>query len=306
MPKFITGKELEKAVDKIIWEADRQLMIVSPYIKLDNHFRKLFSEHLHRPKLHITLMFGKNEGRVDKSFNKNDFDFFLQFPNISIVYVPNLHAKYYANNMMGVVTSINLYDYSFVNNIEFGVLYEYKLLSLSNNSDDDVWDACQEIANQNEVIYVKRPVFEKGILGFNKNYMSSKVLLDRTAELYSGRPISKGSKKLEDFEEELSSTTEYIERPTRETIVNPEKVGNINPKPVIIKTFEPGFCIRTGEKIPFNPKSPFSKQAYQSWSKYKNENFQEKYCHYTGEPSNGETSFKKPILGKNWRKANPA
>ena len=29
----------------------------------------------------------------------------------------------------------------------------------------------------------------------------------------------------------------------------------------------------------------------------------EKYCHFSGEPSNGETSFNKPILKKNWKKA---
>ncbi|RDV16534.1 hypothetical protein DXT99_04905 [Pontibacter diazotrophicus] len=307
MSKFITGKELEEAVDRVIWEADEQLMIVSPYIKLDEHFRKLFTEHLLKPKLHITLMFGKNEGRVDKSFNKADFDFFLQFPNISIVYVPNLHAKYYANELMGVVTSINLYDYSFVNNIEFGVLYEYKLLSLTNSSDDDVWDKCQDIANENEVIFVKRPIFQKGFLGMSKSYMSSKILLDRTEELYSGKQLAKGKQKLEDFEEELNATTDHSERPIRQEIET--KKGTVYyaaKQPTPEKPFEPGYCIRTGEKIPFNVKSPFSKQAYQSWSKYKNDKFAEKFCHFSGEPSNGEISFKKPILAKNWKMANPA
>jgi len=61
-----------------------------------------------------------------------------------------------------------------------------------------------------------------------------------------------------------------------------------------------GFCIRTGVQIPFNIKVPFSKPAYESWSKWKNKDFKEKYCHFSGEHSNGETSFAKPVLAKNF------
>lgn len=280
-------------------------MIVSPYIKLDEHFRNLFKEHHHKPKLHITLMFGKNEGRIEKSFNKADFEFFLQFPNISIIYVPNLHAKYYANDLMGVVTSINLYDYSFVNNIEFGVLYEYKIVSLTNSSDDDVWEKCQEIANENEVIFVKRPIVQKGFLGMSKSYMSSKVLLDRTEELYSGKQLPKGKHKLKDFEDELNAATGYSERPTRQEV--DKKKGSISytadKQPISEKPFEPGYCIRTGVKITYNPDRPLSYQAFKSWSKFSDEKYAEKFCHYSGEPSNGETSVKRPILHKNWNKA---
>ena len=64
-----------------------------------------------------------------------------------------------------------------------------------------------------------------------------------------------------------------------------------------------GYCIRTGEKINFTPDRPLSDSAYKSWSRYKDKDYKEKYCHYSGEPSNGETSFAKPILSKNWKKA---
>src|SRR5690606_11517601 len=64
-----------------------------------------------------------------------------------------------------------------------------------------------------------------------------------------------------------------------------------------------GYCIRTAEKIPFNPKKPFCEKAFESWNKYKDENYKEKYCHFSGEISNGETSYSKPILRKNWNKA---
>ena len=64
-----------------------------------------------------------------------------------------------------------------------------------------------------------------------------------------------------------------------------------------------GFCIRTGLKIPFNIKAPLSSEAYKSWNKYGDKTYPEKFCHFSGEHSNGETSFERPILNKNWKKA---
>jgi hypothetical protein len=298
MSKFITGTELSEAVDTIIWKAKEELLIVSPYIKLDAHFKELFEKQRFNHKLHILLMFGKNEGRVDKSFNKTDIDYFKQFPNISIIYVPTLHAKYYANEKMGVVTSINLYDFSFKNNIEFGVLYENKLLSrFTGNNDNEVWNTCKDLAEKSAVVFINRPVYA------DDDYRNSKVLYDLTEVLYKGERLPKTGKKLDDFEGELDFDEVFKEMPSRQPVQKPSTTAYSAPKVIAEKRSDTGFCIRTGVKIPLNPKAPFSAEAYKSWSKFGNEDFVEKYCHYSGEPSNGETSMRRPILRKNWKKA---
>lgn len=64
-----------------------------------------------------------------------------------------------------------------------------------------------------------------------------------------------------------------------------------------------GYCIRTGVEIPFNVEKPMSYDAFKSWSKYSDPEYAEKYCHFSGEQSNGETSVSKPIMKKNWKKA---
>jgi phosphatidylserine/phosphatidylglycerophosphate/cardiolipin synthase-like enzyme len=64
-----------------------------------------------------------------------------------------------------------------------------------------------------------------------------------------------------------------------------------------------GFCIRTGVQIPFNIEKPMIFDAFKSWSKYGDPEYPEKFCHFSGEPSNSETSVSKPILKKNWKKA---
>ncbi len=75
------------------------------------------------------------------------------------------------------------------------------------------------------------------------------------------------------------------------------------PNPSKSKKYTGGYCIRTGEKVPFNLKSPFTKKAFANWNRHKEPEYKEKFCHFSGEESNGETTFSRPILKKNWTKA---
>lgn len=88
---------------------------------------------------------------------------------------------------------------------------------------------------------------------------------------------------------------EYIE--PRKTSNTPLEVDNTS------NNKHTGYCIRTGISIPFNVEKPMSYDAFKSWSKYSDPDYSEKFCHFSGEPSNGETSVSRPILKKNWKKA---
>lgn len=286
MSKFLTGKDLDDAICDIIWDTERTLLIVSPYIKLDDYFKKLFDKHENNPRIHLILVFGKNEKAVKKSMSKADFDYFKKFLNVSIIYVPNLHAKYYGNEKKGVITSINLYDYSFINNIEFGVFREQSIMdNFTKSADKDAWDKCIDIAETNDVVFIKRPVFEnkKMIINLGKSYVKSDILFDSTDKFYGyRRKRNEVDKRLSDFPDELELGSVFSERPARES---EEKKQNVF-----------GYCIRSGEKIKFNPKQPMSKNSWKIWNEYGNEDFPENYCHKTGKKSNGKTSMKNPIL----------
>jgi len=64
-----------------------------------------------------------------------------------------------------------------------------------------------------------------------------------------------------------------------------------------------GYCIRTGIEIPFNVEKPMCYEAFMSWNKYGDPEYPEKFCHFSGEPSFGETCVSRPIMKKNWKKA---
>lgn len=285
MSKFLTGKDLEAAIYDIIWDTERTLMIVSPFIKLDDYFKELFDKHENNPKIHLLLVFGKNEKAVKKSMSKADFDYFKKFLNVSIIYVPNLHAKYYGNESKGIITSINLYDYSFKNNIEFGVYSEQGILNrFKTSADNEAWNECMEIAEKNEIVFIKRPVYQtkKVLINLGKNYVKSDILFDSTEKFYGFRKNKPDSKKrLNDFPEELELGSSDSERPERVREAE-------NPKT--------GFCIRSGIEIPLNPKQPMTKMSWKVWNQFGDEDYPEQYCHKTGKKSNGKTSMRKPIL----------
>lgn len=295
MSKFITGKELEDAVYNTIWEAQNTLLIVSPFIKLDTYFRKLFDKHLNSPNLHIMIVFGKNEGNVDRSMKKEDFDYFKNFMNVSIIYQSNLHGKYYGNEYQSVITSINLHDYSFKNNIEFGVLQETKLLdNITSSVDKKAWETCNDLAQNGEAVFIKRPVYEKKIFSAlrGKNYVKSDILLDNTEIYYKSRfnKLKHSIQKLSDFPDYVELGSSSTNRPERSEIETKQNTTSTK------SNSQTGFCIRTGKSIPFNPYAPYCYEAYQSWAAWGNADFPEKYCHKTGMPSNGRTSKNQPIL----------
>ncbi len=189
MAKFITGNELAEEVYDIIHEAKKQLLILSPYVKLDDYFKKLFSKHKNNSELHIIVAFGKNEKNPERSLKSEDLKYFKSFPNISIVFIPTLHAKYYANEKKGIVTSINLYDYSFKNNVEFGVVSESKLIGGS-AVDKDAWESAMRILKNGYGIFIRRPNYKKRFL-IAKDYLGSKTILDLTDDLLKGENLVK-------------------------------------------------------------------------------------------------------------------
>lgn len=308
MSTFLTGKELETTIDDIIKKAQKVLLLVSPFIKLDDHFQDLFKDHKYNHNLHLIIVFGKNENRVSKSLSKADFEFFKKFPKVSIIYAPKLHGKYYGNEKQGVVTSANLYDYSFINeNIEFGVYSEQSMFDqlgiTSKVIDNAAFNKCIEVAEENEVVFIKRPVYKsnKLLLNLSKSYVNeSEVLLDHTKEYYGFfKRVYSETKKLNDFPEEIIIGKTNKERPVRERKVPKETTNNKKSQSTYTSSnsYEKvGYCIRTGVEIPFNPQQPLSVEAWKEWNEYRNDYYPEKYCHKTGNQSYGKTSMANPIL----------
>jgi hypothetical protein len=270
MAKFLKGNELNTEVGKIFEEAEHQLILISPYIKLHHRYADELKDKVHNDKLEITIVFGKNEKDITKSLTAEDLDFFKQFPNIEIRYEKRLHAKFYANESAQILTSMNLYNYSQDENIEAGIKTEFsklgnlasKMISGEKSLDQDAWDYFDKVIDHSTVLYRNIPQYESGLLGLTKKYTGFKTEIDKISDHFSKTNPAKPSA----------------------TKATSPKIDN------------EGFCIRTGEPILFNMQKPYSDKAYKSWAQYKNPNYKEKYCHKTGKLSDGKTSMANPVL----------
>jgi len=273
MAIFLTGNELNAQLENLFEFANEHIILISPYIKLHDRFASVLKAKIDSPNISIVVVFGKNEDDFSKSMKEEDFIFFKQFPDIEIRFEKRLHAKYYANESAAILTSMNLYNFSQDNNIEAGVLTDRKgvIGRLSGDSlEEDAAAYFFRVIEQSELLFKKVAVFEESF--FNSKYKESVIEIDKLSNFFNNKLKSDSSVK--------KSSYKPIE-PTKKM----------------------GFCIRTGVQIIFNPKQPMCDSAFQSWKKYSKIDYPEKYCHFSGEISNGETCFSKPILRKNWTKA---
>lgn len=272
MAEFLQGNKLNAAIEDVFEDCREQLIIISPFIKLHPRYRDCLKGKLNDPELQIIIVFGKNEEQIHKSFSMEDFEFFREFPNVVIKYEPRLHAKYYATEKTAILSSMNLYDYSQNNNIEFGIrtstsfVNDLKKRIAGLTLDYDAYEYFRKVYNNSETLFEKDPIFEKSF--FSKKYIESNIISDKLTE----------------------------------KLVKPEKRKSYE-KEKTYSNFQAGYCIRTGEKIAFNPDRPLSESAFRIWNNFQDYEYQENFCHFSGEPSNGETCYSKPILRKNWKKS---
>ena len=151
--------------------------------------------------------------------------------------------------------------------------------------------------NESEAIITSMNLYE--FSQRNNNEMGIYITKAEDPELY--KATFDETQRLLTISEEIRVTVQKISNVNQEkTEKNSAEVRPSNPK-VIDKSL--GFCIRTGMKIPFNIAKPMSSEAYKSWSNHSNKDYSEKFCHFSGESSDGKTSINKPILTKNWKKA---
>ncbi len=188
MASFLKDSRLNSEIEKIFEEASELLILISPFIKLHPRFESILKAKIDNDKLRIFIVFGKNEKDITKSLASKDLEFFKQFPNIEIKYEKRLHAKFYANEKSQVLTSMNLYEHSQNENIEFGVLTEVNPLNnlastiVGKNLDQEAWDYFMQVIDNSELLFKNEPVYKKKWDGIRNEYVDIKNVKDKITE----------------------------------------------------------------------------------------------------------------------------
>lgn len=115
MAKFLNTSAANYYLEEIIRLAQDRLILISPFLKLNDRIKELL-EDKNRLKIDVRLVYGKNELQLE------EINWLRGLTFLRTSFCKNLHAKCYLNEQFAIVTSLNLYEFSQVNNNEMGVL----------------------------------------------------------------------------------------------------------------------------------------------------------------------------------------
>ena len=130
MAEFLTRLDIVDDLHRIIKEAEKELILISPYIKADEDTKNLLEGKTRATT--INVVYGKEELHPKE---KSWFDGL----SIRTTFRKNLHAKCYLNEDEALLTSMNLYRFSQENNDEMGIL-------VSREEDRDLYEAIHKQA----------------------------------------------------------------------------------------------------------------------------------------------------------------
>ncbi|MEN8820729.1 MAG: phospholipase D family protein [Abyssibacter sp.] len=131
MAKFLNTSATNYFLEELIKTASERLTLISPFLKLNDRVKELL-EDKDRLKIDVRIVYGKNE------LQPEEINWLRELSFVRTSFCKNLHAKCYLNEKSCIITSLNLYEFSQVNNNEMGVL-------LSRDDDAELYrDAYEE------------------------------------------------------------------------------------------------------------------------------------------------------------------
>ncbi|HAS8399144.1 TPA: DNA repair protein [Vibrio vulnificus] len=117
MAKFLNTSATNYYLEELIKNASERLILISPFLKLNDRIRELL-EDKDRLKLDIRIVYGKSELQPD------EINWLKGLSFVRTSFCKNLHAKCYINESSCIITSLNLYEFSQVNNNEMGIFID--------------------------------------------------------------------------------------------------------------------------------------------------------------------------------------
>src|SRR5690554_6609756 len=115
MAKFLNTSATNYFLEELIKDAKDRLILISPYLKLNDRVKELLADK-NRLKIDVRIVYGKSE------LQPAEISWLREQTYIRTSFCKNLHAKCYLNEELCIITSLNLYEFSQVNNNEMGIL----------------------------------------------------------------------------------------------------------------------------------------------------------------------------------------
>ncbi len=117
MAKFLATTGTNYHLEELIKGASDRLILISPFLKLNDRMKELLADK-NRLKIDVRIVYGKSE------LQPQEIEWLRGLTYIRTSFCKNLHAKCYMNEELCIITSLNLYEFSQVNNNEMGILIQ--------------------------------------------------------------------------------------------------------------------------------------------------------------------------------------
>lgn len=151
MAKFLNTSGTTYYLEELIKNAGERLYLISPYLKLNDKIKELL-EDKDRMKIDVRMVYGKSE------LQPAEADWLKKLNYVRTSYCPSLHAKCYISEDACIITSLNLYEFSQVNNNEMGIF-------LDRNTDagvyEDAYAEAQRIIRISDEVKISMDVVDK-------------------------------------------------------------------------------------------------------------------------------------------------
>jgi len=115
MAQFLNTSATNYLLEEMIKHSRERMIIISPFLRFNDRIKELL-EDLDRLKVDVRIVYGKSE------LAPPEINWLKTLEYVRTSFCENLHAKCYLNEGEAIVTSMNLYEFSQVNNNEMGIL----------------------------------------------------------------------------------------------------------------------------------------------------------------------------------------
>ncbi len=115
MAKFLDTTGVSNELAQIIKGAKEKLIIISPYLQISDRFKEMLEDQ-DRMKLDIRIIYGKSELQPQEN------NWLKSLKSVRTSICKNLHAKCYLNEKEALLSSMNFYEFSQMNNNEMGIV----------------------------------------------------------------------------------------------------------------------------------------------------------------------------------------
>ncbi|WP_375324044.1 phospholipase D-like domain-containing protein [Flagellimonas sp. GZD32] len=173
MSKILSAIESSNSIEQVISEAEEHIVIVTPYLKITTPLMSRLSQ-ADKKGVKIILVYGKEELKREQK------DKLKGLKNLNLYFLKNLHAKCYLNESSGILSSMNLYEYSQVNNWELGIgfdLYDTLLLDQLTTEVELMLDSAETKIESFKRFSLHKKTFLESLTEFLNNHFKTEKFI---------------------------------------------------------------------------------------------------------------------------------